>query len=131
MAAILMGLLASGGAVWAQERPITPEVLLGRIEGRTMAFVDRRTGAVVGYERFLSRSQSQWRDENGKCVRGDVYVEGPTLCFRYEDEPSVAHCWLPFKEGPDVGYRSTLTGEVQLMRDAEPADAECEIVPLS
>lgn len=111
--------------VFAEEKPLAPQRMLDRMVGRTMLFLDPETGSPVGYERFLDRTHSQWRRANGTCANGNVTTTETMICFRYDDSPWEKHCWLPYTDGPDIGYRSTATGERQLMRDAPTASVEC------
>lgn len=110
--AVLVFLLLALPAA-AQERPLSPEAFLDAVEGLIVRFETADDGALVGVERFVDRDRSVWTRPDGRCALGAVDVRGEQLCFVYEDEPGVEHCWWPFEDGGDLFVRSTRTGEVQ------------------
>lgn len=124
IAALVLGL---AGPVAAQERPLSPEALMDRLEGRTVAFINAGNGATVGWERFVDRVRTRWRRSSGICAHGVVTLDATTICFRYDDDPEVAHCWTPFEDPTlgEIGYTSVLTGERQFIREAPPGSADC------
>lgn len=101
------------------ETPISPDDLLDRLVGGSAVFTESTTGAQVGIEYFPTRRRSFWTESNGRCTIGDLSVEDDALCFRYRDDPSVAHCWRPFTDEGRLGYRSVRTDEVQWI-DPDP-----------
>lgn len=124
MRALIVLLLAALPAA-AGERPLDPEALLDRLVGGSALF-SMPGGARVGVEYFPARDRSFWRDEAGRCTTGAVTVEAELLCFRYEDRPARLHCWAPFEtEDGAVGYRSPVTGEVQMIRPVPGLPFDC------
>lgn len=103
------------GAPASAQESLTPEAFLDRATGRTLTFVSTPEGRLVGVEQFLSRSRSVYARADGSCAYGTVTVEGPELCFRYEDDPGRAHCWWPFTRGGELHVRiaDTASDEVQ------------------
>ncbi len=79
----------------AQER-LTPDQFLDLAEGKTLTFQTYPGGMLVGVEQFLSREQSRWARADGSCVIGEIFIDGPALCFAYPDDPR-DHCWWPLK----------------------------------
>ncbi|WP_281825880.1 hypothetical protein [Jannaschia rubra] len=123
--AMTVAILASAGPAGAEPVAITPEVLMDELVGRTMAFVNPLSGQVVGHEQFLTRDKSRWRGSDGFCVIGRVILTAEQICFRYDDGIDVDHCWLPFRDGDDIGYRSVGTGELQMIEPSDPSQVEC------
>ena len=112
LAALAAAVIASGAA--AQEM-LTPDEFLDRARGHTLTFVDAPSGVLIGVEQFLSRTRSVYARADGTCAYGTVTVEGPELCFRYDDDPARLHCWWPFQADGHMHVRLAQpdTGEVQ------------------
>ena len=117
----LAALLALVAPAAAQES-MTPETFLDRAAGRTLTFVSTPEGQLVGTEQFLSRSSSVYARADGTCAYGQVTVEGPELCFRYEDDPGRAHCWWPFALDGELHVRIADTASDEVQRVARIAD---------
>ncbi len=130
MIRVLVFLLLAGPAA-AQEMPLTPDSFLDRVAGRTITFRMQGSDELVGVERFIDRERSVWTRSDGSCALGDVTVREPELCFDYDDDPAVSHCWLPFEEGGDLFVRSTGTAEVQRIARIETRRLECAGEPMS
>lgn len=109
----------------AEDVPLNPQVLLDQLAGQTVRFEDAITGKLVGVERFLNRSKTRWRRANGNCALGTVTTDDTQICFYYDDAPDRAHCWFPFSNGDNIGYRSVDNGERQFIRPDPDASAEC------
>ena len=92
-------ILAAASAAAMQD--LTPEEFLDLALGRTLTFVDDRTGELVGGETFLSRRETTWVRDDGSCARGRVFVSDGALCFDYDDAPGdeAPHCWHPYRDG--------------------------------
>ena len=114
--------LALLAAPAAAQETMTPDAFLDRAAGRTLTFVSTPDGALVGTEQFLSRSRSVYARADGSCSYGKVTVEGPELCFRYEDDPGRAHCWWPFAEGGELHVRIADTASDEVQRVARIGD---------
>lgn len=110
---------------------MTPDAFLDLVDGRTVTFMLGQSDAVVGVERFMDRSRSVWTRADGGCALGEVSVRGAKVCFVYDDDPNVDHCWLPFREGGTIYVRSTLSGEEQRLGSLEKRRLECVGEPLS
>lgn len=83
-------------AAKAQDR-ITPDEFLDIAVGKTLTFEVPGIGIEVGREEFIDRNTSLWVQPDGRCVIGHITVEGPALCFSYEDQPENKQCWWPFR----------------------------------
>ncbi len=79
-------------------------------------------GRLVGVEQFLSRTRSVYARADGTCSFGAVTVEGPELCFRYEDDPGRAHCWWPFSLKGELHVRIADAASEEVQRVARVAD---------
>ena len=124
-------LVAAATPAAAQERPVTPDAFLDAVAGLTVSFVLEPGGGLVGVERFVDRDRSVWTRPDGRCALGAVTVRDEALCFTYDDDPGVDHCWWPFEEGGDLHVRSTGTGEVQRLGGLDEQLLGCEGEPLS
>ena len=130
--AFLVALLAAPAAQpAAAQEMLTPDQFLDRANGRTLTFVDAPSGVLVGVEQFLSRSRSVYARADGTCAYGTVTVEGPELCFRYDDDPGRLHCWWPFEaEGTmHVRLAEPDTGEVQRVDGVSDNPVMCRPQP--
>lgn len=116
--------------VAAQEQ-ITPDQFLDRATGRTLTFVRVPDGSLVGVEQFLDRQRSLWARSDGSCSYGRVAVEGPELCFYYDDAPSVGHCWLPILDGETLFVALADGSEVQRISRITDTMVDCFDKPLS
>jgi hypothetical protein len=124
MRALILALMLAAPAT-AQETPLTPDDLLDRLVGTTAVFTSEPSGVRVGIEYFPSRMRSFWQRTGGRCVNGEMTVEDEFLCFRYEDQPDVAHCWAPFTEDGGLFVRSARSGQVQRVRPAGGLPFDC------
>ena len=126
--ALALALIAVPAA--AQEM-LTPDQFLDRANGHTLTFVDAPSGALVGVEQFLSRSRSVYARADGSCAYGTVTVEGPELCFRYDDDPGRLHCWWPFESDGTLHVRLAEpdTGEVQRVDGLSENPVMCRPMP--
>ena len=101
-ATLLLALAAALTAAPARaQQSMTPEAFLSIAEGKTLTFRNALTGDLVGVEQFLSASRSVWARADGTCAYGTVTVEGPEVCFTYDDDAADEgpHCWWPLREG--------------------------------
>lgn len=82
------------------QQAVTPEAFLDLVEERTMSVADMASGRPLGAERFLGRDRVVWRDADGACVDGRVFVSDVHLCFEYDGHPygPPPHCWLPVRD---------------------------------
>jgi len=109
---------------------LTPEEFLDRATGHTLTFEDFPNGGLVGIEEFLSRSRSRWVHADGHCTQGEITVEPPYVCFRYKDDPSRAHCWVPFDHEGRLLVRSP-EGDVQMVTEVTRRPLICSDAPMS
>jgi hypothetical protein len=126
--ALLLGLLALPAA--AQER-IAPEAFLDAADGRTLTFRTYPTGELVGIEEFLSRTRTVWARADRSCAYGRVEVRDERLCFLYDDEPGVEHCWVTLRRDTTLYVLMPGTGEVQRVSDITDKPVACTNAPLS
>lgn len=126
-AAILLFLSASAGA--GQTR-ITPEEFIDRALGNTLTFESVRDGRVVGIEEFLSRRQTVWARRDGSCTYGHVTLTEEQVCFRYEDQWDVDHCWFPHDRDGTLIMQS-LRGSLQQVSRITDLPVACNDAPLS
>ena len=115
----------------AAQETLTPEAFLDRADGRTLTFVSTPGGRLVGVEQFLSRSRSVYARADGSCAFGQVTVEGPEICFRYDDDPGRAHCWWPFSQDGELHVRFADAGSDEVQRVARIGDGpvQCTNAP--
>lgn len=114
----------------AQEQ-MTPDAFLDLAMGRTLSFSGVLSGGLVGVEQFLRRDLSVWADETGRCTYGRIEINGPYLCFLYEDAPDPNNCWIPFMDEGTLLVLSQNTGEVQRISDISDKPVVCEGAPIS
>ena len=117
--------------VSAAEQAMTPDAFLDAVAGLTVRFELVPGDALVGVERFVDRYRSVWTRPDGRCALGDVIVRGDKLCFVYDDEPGVEHCWWPHKRAGELRVRSTTSGEVQRIAGRKERLLGCEGEPTS
>ncbi len=110
---------------------IAPEQFLDKAAGRTLTFRMEPSGQLVGVEQFLSRVLSVWTRADGTCTYGVITVRDGQLCFVYDDDPDVSHCWYTFidDDGLLVGMPSDM--EVQRVTKITETPVGCRDVPLS
>ncbi|APE42998.1 hypothetical protein BOO69_05865 [Sulfitobacter alexandrii] len=84
------------GPVSAQTQ-LSPEEFMDHAAGRTLTFESLGTGRLVGIEEFLSRQRTVWARSDGSCTYGEVTLTDSQVCFRYEDQWGVNHCWTPYE----------------------------------
>ncbi|MEP5729227.1 MAG: hypothetical protein ABJL67_07610 [Sulfitobacter sp.] len=87
--------LWAAGAVVAQEQ-ISPDEFLRRAGHNTLTFSTFPGEEPVGVEQFLPRQRTVWARSDGRCTYGQITLEGPYVCFRYEDDSHQTHCWVPY-----------------------------------
>ena len=119
------------GPVVAQEQ-ITPDTFLDRLTGKTATFVMWGTDDLVGIEQFLARDRTVWARSDGTCAYGTVTVEGPLVCFAYDDEPlGRQHCWFPFEQEGTLLVLDDEGDEVQAVSRITDLPVSCEPPPIS
>lgn len=96
LAAALLALAAPAGG----QETLAPEDFLGLARGKTLTYVDPGDGRLIGVEHFLPGGRTVWLRADGRCAHGTVTVEGPEICYRYDDQEAGAapHCWWPLRE---------------------------------
>ena len=114
----------------AQEQ-MRPDAFLDLALRRTLSFSSLLSGGLVGVEQFLRRDLSVWADETGRCTYGRIEINGPYLCFLYEDAPDPNNCWIPFMDEGTLLVLSQNTGEVQRISDISDKPVVCEGAPIS
>ena len=117
------------GAVAAQEQ-LTPDGFIDRAVGNTLTFDQFDDGSRVGIEQFLTRVRSVWSRSDGTCTYGDITLQGAYVCFRYNDQPDVSHCWVPY-EFEDRLFVQSIDGEVQEITRISKAPVIYTDAPLS
>ncbi|WGH79714.1 hypothetical protein [Jannaschia ovalis] len=127
---LILAALAGLAAPAAAQEPMSPAAFLDALEGRTATFVMRDGGDLVGIERFLDRARTVWAHADGSCAYGTIMLRGPQVCFTYDDDPGVSHCWLPFRDG-ETHVRSLSSGEVQRISRIDDSYVGCDGEPLS
>ena len=129
---LVAALLLCAAPACAQQS-LTPEAFLGLVQGRTLTFADADTGTLVGVERFLPGGRTVWTRADGTCAYGTITVEGPELCFRYDDDgPGEGpHCWWPLREGLRLYVRlaDAERNEVQRVTEITDEPLSCEALP--
>jgi hypothetical protein len=126
-AIILLMICAQTGAA---QTPISPEEFIDRAEGRTLTFENIEDGRVVGVEQFLSRQQTVWTRRDGSCTYGRVTLTEQTVCFTYEDQWDVDHCWFPYDRDGTLIVQS-LRGSLQQVSRITDLPVVCYDAPLS
>ena len=114
----------------AQER-VLPDAFLDQVTGKTVTFIDRVSGQQTGVEQYLRRDQSVWADAAGRCTYGKIEIQGPYLCFLYEDFPEADNCWLPHILSGKLTLLSQKTWQIQIASDYTEEPVVCEGVPIS
>lgn len=131
--ALLATLMAALAAPAGAQESLTPEAFLRLAEGKTLAFTDAGDGALVGIERFLPHRRTVWIRADGGCAHGTVTVEGPEVCFVYDDDApgEGPHCWWPLREGAGVFVRiaDAAFDEVQKVSEIADEPLSCEAEP--
>jgi len=125
MRALILALVLLAASAAAEEVPLTPDELLDRLIGTTAVFTTVPGDRPVGIEYFPSRQRSFWQRTGGTCVNGEMTIREDQLCFRYEDQPDVAHCWTSFDEDGELFVRSAGSGQVQRVSPAEGLPFDC------
>ncbi len=119
-------LLACAVPAAAQEQ-ITAEQFLDRLTGKTATFVMMGTDDLVGVEQFLRRDRTVWARSNGTCAYGTVTVDGPLVCFAYDDEPTDrTHCWFPFERDGTLLVLDDEGDEIQEITSITDVPVACE-----
>ena len=127
--AAVLALLALPAA--AQDAEMTPEQFLALAAGNTFDFVAAGSGQLVGVERFLSAERSVWAQPNGRCAYGEVVIRGAKICFFYDDEPGVPHCWTTFERDGAPHVQSVDNGEIQRVARISRDYVGCDGEPIS
>lgn len=107
--------LALAGAAQALE-PISPSEFRDYAEGYTLYF--ERDGKPFGAESFGEGGETQWRFQDGSCVRGAWRPHGAQLCFFYGPGTEV-QCWRMLRDGDAM--------IAKLLGDGEGAGMELHI----
>ncbi|OAN79874.1 hypothetical protein A8B82_07520 [Sulfitobacter sp. EhC04] len=123
-------LLILSTAVGGAQTLITPEQFIERAVGRTLTFANMHDGRIVGIEEFLSRQQTVWARRDGSCTYGHVTLTRDQVCFRYEDQEHVSHCWYPHDQGGTLVMQSPL-GPTQQVTRITDLPVVCHDPPLS
>lgn len=119
-------LVLCAAPAWAQEQ-ITADAFLDRLAGRTATFVMMGTDELVGIEQFLRRDRTVWARSDGTCAYGTITVDGPLVCFAYDDEPSGRkHCWFPFERDGTLLVLDDEGDEVQEISRITDTPVFCE-----
>ncbi len=126
--AVIMLILGTSAGL-AQTR-ITPEQFMDRAAGRTLTFENMLDGRLVGVEEFLSRRQTVWARRDGSCTYGHVTLTEDQVCFRYEDQEHISHCWYPHDRNGTLVMQS-LRGSVQEVTRITDLPVACQDAPLS
>ncbi len=74
--------------------------------GRTMSWAE--FGQIYGVEQYLPGRRVRWTELGDDCKLGHWYMQGPAICFLYEDNPTPA-CWEISLD--DAGMRALDTGD--------------------
>ena len=72
------------------EPSLTAEAFDALTQGRTMSWSE--FGQVYGVEQYLPDRRVRWTVLGDDCITGHWFVQGPQICFLYEDNPAT-HCW--------------------------------------
>ena len=124
-------LLLAAAPVAAQEQ-ITADAFLDRVAGRTATFVIMGTDNLVGVEQFLRRDRTVWARSDGTCAYGTVTVDGPLVCFSYDDElTGRQHCWFPFERDGTLLVLDDAGDEVQEISAITDTPVSCDPPPVS
>lgn len=129
IALLSAALILSATMAQALER-LTPGEFMDRAVGNTFTFDDYSDGSRVGIEQFLTRGRSVWTRSDGTCTYGDITLEGRFVCFRYNDDPGVRHCWVPYELDGTLLVQSA-EGQVQQISRITQNPVICEDTPLS
>lgn len=126
-ATLLMALLPAQ----AQDR-ISADAFLDQLAGKTATFVVWGTDDLVGVEQFLRRDRTVWARSDGSCAYGTVKVDGPLVCFAYDDEPKGRqHCWFPFVQDGMLLVLDDDGDEVQAISEITETPVACNPPPIS
>lgn len=115
----------------AQDR-VSPESFLDFAVGKTLTFEVFPNGNLVGFEEYLRRDLSVWRDRSDICVYGRVTVEDNLICFLYDnDREGVPVCWATFRDNNRWFVMSTRDGESEIQEVTEASDEglSCPVKP--
>tara|TARA_R110002110_G_scaffold48959_9_gene145520 strand:+ start:274 stop:675 length:402 start_codon:yes stop_codon:yes gene_type:complete len=133
---MLIWRLGAVAAVWVgaqtalAQSQITPDAFMDRAVGRTLTFESVRDGRTVGVEQFLSRRQTVWTRRDGSCTYGQVTLTDDMVCFTYEDQWNVEHCWFPHEQDGTLIVKS-LRGSVQRVSRITDLPVVCYDAPVS
>jgi hypothetical protein len=86
------------------EVPLTAEEFDTLTLGRTMTWAE--FGSVYGVEQYLPDRKVRWTVLGDDCRAGYWYMDGPAICFQYEDDPA-PDCWEITRSGSDLLARYT------------------------
>ena len=110
---------------------IDPDTFLDQATGKTLTFRLEPTGELVGLEQFLKRTLSVWTRADGTCSYGVIRIDGPRLCFTYDDQPNVDHCWFTFESEGALLVGMPESMEVQRITEISDEPLQCRDAPLS
>ena len=113
---------------FAQER-LSPNAFIDIADGHTLTFRHHPSGQLVGIEEFLSHDRTVWARDDGTCTYGRIILDGLYICFRYEDDPGVDHCWIPYDHADGMLVWSS--DDVQHVTSISDRPVVCEGAPLS
>ena len=124
-------LIASAGHAAAQDQ-ISADEFLDQLVGKTATFVVWGTDTLVGVEQFLRRDRTVWVRSDGSCAYGTVTVNGPLVCFAYDDERNGRqHCWYPFVQDGELLVLDDEGDEVQAVSEISNTPVDCNPPPIS
>ncbi|MEL6620277.1 MAG: hypothetical protein AAFY39_00050 [Pseudomonadota bacterium] len=116
----------------ASQDQLAPDIFLDQLAGKTATFNVYGSGDLVGVEQFLRRDRTVWARSDGTCAYGTVTVDGPLVCFSYDDEPTtVRHCWIPFVQDGALLVLDDDGSEVQEVTRLTEDAVSCTPPPIS
>lgn len=127
----IAALVASMGLPATAQQQITAQAFLDKAVGKTLTFSNRSTGTVVGTEQFLRRDLSVWVGRFGRCTYGKIVIDGPLMCFIYEDDPNEDNCWMPFMKDDRLLVMHRTSFEIQEITRISTQTLGCPDQPVS
>ncbi|WP_299690915.1 hypothetical protein [uncultured Tateyamaria sp.] len=123
--------LTSAGLATAQDQ-ISAEEFLDQLTGKTATFVIWGTDNLVGVEQFVRRDRTVWARSDGSCAYGTVTIDGPLVCFTYDDERNGRqHCWFPFVQDGTLLVLDDEGDEIQAVSEITDRPVACNPPPIS
>lgn len=105
------------------ETPLTAAEFDTLTLGRTMTWAE--FGTVYGVEQYLPGRRVRWTVLGDDCKAGHWYMDGPAICFQYEDDP-LPDCWEITRSESGM-----LARYITNTPDAEPVVVEETTEPLA